>query len=124
MNENETRRLLRQWDPAAGVEPPTEELYAALRARLASTGKPTASPRSGGWLASRWSLAAVTVAGALLVAVTVSRLQRSPSLESSPPRPNAAVEAIALEGDDVQVVYTASNGVRVYWSVPADASRL
>ena len=122
MNENDLRRLLRQWDPAADDEPPTAELYAGLRARMTRAADSTPSAPSGGWLASRWSLAAITVAGALLVAVTLFRLERP--ADRVPDPPTATVKAIDPAGNPVQVVYTASNGVRVYWSVPAAGSRL
>ncbi len=119
MNEKDTRRLLRRWDPAADSEPPSEELYASLRARLAAGEEPV-HPPAGGWLVGHRRLAAVAVAGALLVAVILLRPERfrgGKGLE-----PGAPVAATAGESADVQVVYTASNGVRIYWRVPAPPS--
>ena len=124
MNEKEARRLLRQWDPAAGAETPTAELHARLRSRLAKTAEPASRPRPAGWLGSRWALVAATAAGALLVAVTVFRVDRSTRRVGAATAAPPGAEELAVEGEPLRVVYTASNGVRVYWSVPAAGSRL
>ena len=66
-------------------------------------------------------VAALTTAGVLLVAMTLARLESGRSSDEV----RAAIETEAPRPADVQMVLTASNGVRIYWSVPAPtASRL
>lgn len=109
------RRRLREWDPAADERAPSRELYGRIRTALAAADEPRWRHRAGGWLAKSWSVAAVATAGALLIAVTLARLDLSPARTG----PAAGIDAAAPESPGVQLVYTASNGVRVYWSVLA-----
>lgn len=122
MNDRRTRRLLEDWDPAAGVETPTRELSARIRAGLTITRKP-AGRLDGASLSGRWVAAAAALAGALVFGIALARLE-SPRAQSAE-RPIVALETAGEEPESVQVVYTASNGVRIYWTVPAtDSSRM
>ena len=119
MTEREIRRRLRQWDPAAGVAPPRAELYAGIRDRLGRDG----ARRSRWRLGRRWAAAALTAAATALVVVTLARLDRQRT--ARPEVTATAVTAAAAESAPVQIVYTAANGVRIYWQLaPTPASRM
>lgn len=113
--EPSVRRRLREWDPAADERAPSRELYGRIRTARAAANEPRWRRRVAGWLAGRWSVVAVGTAGAVLVGLTLMRLDRSPAGTGLA----AGVDAAAPESPGVQLVYTASNGVRVYWSVLA-----
>lgn len=108
MNEKELRRELERWDPAVDREPP-----ATLRERTRVHLEKQSAAR--GRRAPDRTLAILAGLAAVLVAVFALRLT-----ESRPePRGSEPVTASLTAEPPVPMVYTASNGVRIYWNVPA-----
>lgn len=106
MNREDIRHHLRRWDPAGDREAPSKEMLAAIRDGLdARPSPPSHLPTP---LGGRWAIAAA--AAAVLVAVVLVRHQ---------PRRLTDAPYAASGTEPTQVIYTASNGVRIYWSVPA-----
>ena len=121
MSDSESHRPLERWDPAADHRVPTVELEVRIRARLAGGEEPGWLQTGRRWIGSRVSLAAAAAALVALVALTLTRLE--PESGSIGRQPAVATPAIqtATGAESVRMVYTASNGVRIYWSVPSSS---
>ena len=119
MRDDDLRKRLRDWDPAERRETPGPELLARIRQRREGGQAPEWRRRS--WIVRGWMPAAAACGAALFLFAVAWGVLVSPEVEEPPvrqvretreaphaPRPEKIEEA-------VQVVYTASNGVRIYW---------
>ena len=121
MRQHDSRTPLERWDPAAELEPAALDLEARIRSRLAGAPEPAWISRGREWRWNRLSFAAVAAALVILVAVALTRVELERGASGKAPRIAMPASDLATLEESVQMVYTASNGVRIYWSVSSSS---